>query len=151
MTLPESFVVDILLNLEKLKAITVNFTNQDEMECAEAHLFDAAMHNLEQIGEALKHILDDDQLKDVVDPKWRSIVDFRNVLVHEYFGIDMDEIFRVFEYKLPTFEKEFLIFVQLNIQHEPLFKKALGDAITEMQARSYIALEQFLQEFLKNS
>ena len=34
----------------------------------------------------------------------RVIVDFRNLIVHEYFGIDADEIWNILHQELPSFK-----------------------------------------------
>jgi len=59
------------------------------------------MRELQIIGEATKHLLQEKFL----DEDYRIIVDFRNVIVHEYFGIDPDEIWDIIQYELPPFEK----------------------------------------------
>jgi len=36
---------------------------------------------------------------------WSEIVAMRNVLVHEYFGVDLEEVWKTVERDLPTFKK----------------------------------------------
>lgn len=33
---------------------------------------------------------------------WRDIIDFRNLLVHEYFRVDLELVWRIVEQELPT-------------------------------------------------
>ncbi|EOZ93743.1 hypothetical protein A33Q_3689 [Indibacter alkaliphilus LW1] len=47
----------------------------------------ATIKQLEIIGEAANHLTHEFKLK-TSDISWREIVSLRNVLVHEYFGVD---------------------------------------------------------------
>jgi len=52
---------------------------------------DAVLRNLEVIGEAAKNI--PDELKEEYsDIPWRRIVGLRNIVIHEYFGVDLENI-----------------------------------------------------------
>lgn len=48
--------------------------------------FDAVLRNLEIIGEAVKNISDETRRK-YPQIKWRKIAGFRNIVAHEYFGV----------------------------------------------------------------
>ena len=48
---------------------------------------DAVVRNFIVIGEAVSH-LPDDFIKDHPELPWREMRDMRNIVVHEYFGID---------------------------------------------------------------
>ena len=62
--------------------------------------FDAVMRNLEIIGEAAKHIPNEVRRKyPAVD--WRKISGFRDVAIHEYFGLDPDVIWDIITMKVP--------------------------------------------------
>jgi uncharacterized protein with HEPN domain len=51
---------------------------------------------LEVLGEAVKG-LDDSTRSRAPDMPWRRIAGMRDVLIHEYFGVDLDVIWRVVE------------------------------------------------------
>ncbi|PWR71857.1 DUF86 domain-containing protein [Methanospirillum stamsii] len=66
---------------------------------------DAVVRNFEIIGEATKNI--SNEIK-VQFPKtdWRSIAGFRDILIHGYFGIDIEIVWDVIENKLPELKEE---------------------------------------------
>jgi len=61
---------------------------------------DAVIRNLEIIGEAANHIPDSIQEKYSKIP-WSQIKGMRNLLVHEYFGVDIDVLWRTIQEDLP--------------------------------------------------
>jgi uncharacterized protein with HEPN domain len=61
--------------------------------------FDAAMMQFVVIGEAVARI--DSYFKDQhATIPWQKIKDFRNIIAHDYFGIDADEIWSIIQYHL---------------------------------------------------
>lgn len=97
----EFFIVDILIAIEKVKRYTSEFNcAQDFMHDEKS--FDATMRELEIIGEATKHLI----RGNLLDNEWQIVVDFRNVIAHEYFGIDSDEIWEVITIYLDKFRDE---------------------------------------------
>jgi uncharacterized protein with HEPN domain len=58
------------------------------------------VHHLEILGEACRGITGETRSADP-DVPWAAIVGMRNVLVHDYFGIDLDEVWTTVERDLP--------------------------------------------------
>jgi uncharacterized protein with HEPN domain len=58
------------------------------------------VHHLQVIGEAAAAISEDLQARHPEVP-WALIIAFRNVLVHEYFRIDLETVWRILEQDLP--------------------------------------------------
>jgi uncharacterized protein with HEPN domain len=58
------------------------------------------VHNLQILGEAAAKIPADQQSQYEVLP-WSKIVGMRNILVHNYFNIDLDIVWQVVENELP--------------------------------------------------
>ena len=59
------------------------------------------VHHLQIIGEAASRLSRDYQDAHPQVP-WAQIVAMRNVLVHDYFGVDTDEVWNVIEQELPA-------------------------------------------------
>lgn len=55
---------------------------------------DAVIRNLEVIGEAVRSLPPELKRRHPEIP-WRSITALRNVLIHEYFGVDLEIVWRV--------------------------------------------------------
>lgn len=144
----ESFTIDILLCIQKLNAYAASFNGYDSFLADKLDKFDGAMRNLEIIGEALKYILSHEPFEAIINPRWRMIVSFRNVIVHHYFGIDMDEIYSVFTEKLPVFEAEFLDFVD-KIKKTSEFKLAVQDALLEQQQLKHTRFIKYLESLAR--
>ncbi|MBC6423440.1 MAG: DUF86 domain-containing protein [Hormoscilla sp. SP12CHS1] len=56
----------------------------------------AVLHELVIIGEAANNLSDDLKATYSHIP-WRDIVDFRNVLAHHYWGVDMEVVWKIIE------------------------------------------------------
>lgn len=61
---------------------------------------DAVIRNLEIIGEAANHVPDSIQEKYIEVP-WLQMKGMRNLLIHEYFGVDLDVLWRTVNEDLP--------------------------------------------------
>ena len=60
---------------------------------------DAVTRNFEVIGEAAKHI--SPQLREAYpDVAWKRIAGFRDVLIHNYMGTDISEVWQIVEHEL---------------------------------------------------
>ncbi|MNJ76878.1 hypothetical protein D3C77_742600 [compost metagenome] len=57
-------------------------------------LLDAVVRNLEIIGEAARNVNDEVKMKYQEIP-WRNMIGLRNILIHEYFGIDESIVWEV--------------------------------------------------------
>lgn len=60
-----------------------------EAFAADRRTVDAVMRNIQVLGEAARHVPDEVRARFPEVP-WQDISDMRNVLVHEYFGVDLD-------------------------------------------------------------
>ena len=62
------------------------------------------IHHLQILGEAAAKISDGFRNKHPEIP-WSKIIGMRNILVHDYFGIDIDIVWSVVENELPLLEQ----------------------------------------------
>lgn len=65
---------------------------------------DAVIRNLEVIGEAVKDLPPELKRRHPEIP-WRSITALRNVLIHEYFGVDLEIVWRIVQRRLPALKR----------------------------------------------
>ncbi len=68
-------------------------------------LVDGITRNLEIIGEAAKNIPMDIKKK-YPYIEWKKIAGFRDILAHEYFGIDLEVMWDIVKNKLPDLRKK---------------------------------------------
>lgn len=61
---------------------------------------DAVIRNLQTLSESTMRLSDDIKEK-YGDIDWGQIAAFRNVIVHDYLGIDLDKIWNILEEDLP--------------------------------------------------
>ncbi len=61
----------------------------------------AVLRELQELSESLQHISKETKEKHPEIP-WRDISAFRNVLVHDYLGINLDRIWEIIHEDLPT-------------------------------------------------
>ena len=68
---------------------------------ADRKTVDAVLRNLEVIGEAVKHLPARSRAQRA-DVDWRRIAGFRDILIHAYFGVDLDIVWDVVANKIPA-------------------------------------------------
>jgi len=86
----EFYLVDIFIAADKISRYIEKFANAEAFLHSELE-WDATIRELEIIGEATNKLLQENMLA----PQYRMIVDFRNQIVHGYFGIDEQIVWEV--------------------------------------------------------
>ena len=69
------------------------------------------VHHLQIIGEATRS-LSAEYRKKHPEVAWSKIIGMRNILVHDYFGIDVDVVWRVVERDLPELKQKIRALLQ---------------------------------------
>jgi uncharacterized protein with HEPN domain len=98
----DAYLNDILESIRKIEKYTENMTYGDFRE--DELRQDAVARNLEIIGEAVKKIPDDIKNRKT-EIEWKKIAGLRDILAHEYFGINLEIVWDVMENKLPDLKK----------------------------------------------
>jgi uncharacterized protein with HEPN domain len=106
----EFYFVDIFIAIFKINLYTSKFDNGEDLLDSMLE-WDATIRELEIIGEATNSLIKFGILE---NKKYRKIVDFRNAIVHGYFGIDEDEVWFVISEKLKPFENELKTLINEN-------------------------------------
>lgn len=66
-------------------------------------LQDAVIRNVEVIGEAAKRVSAETRAR-LTQLDWRAICGMRDVLIHDYIGVDLDEVWNVASTRIPELQ-----------------------------------------------
>jgi uncharacterized protein with HEPN domain len=99
--------------VECIRRIEEN-TSTDREEFLQTHtLQDAVLRNLQTLSEATQR-LSDAAKAGYPEIEWFRIAAFRNVLVHNYLGIDLDAVWEIVERDIPELKRVILAMLQGN-------------------------------------
>ena len=102
---PEIFLDHILECINEIEKNTKNISKEIFFE--NTTIQDAVIRRLEIIGEAVKNLPKSFKSRYPKIP-WKSVAGMRDVLIHEYFGVDLRLIWKIVDKELPAFKKEIL-------------------------------------------
>ena len=100
---PEVFIEHILESIELIENYTANKTISDFIESVQ--LQDSIIRRIEIIGEAVKN-LPAEVKSNYPDVPWKNIAGMRDVLIHKYFGIDLELTWQVVQKDIPDLKRE---------------------------------------------
>lgn len=135
----ELFIVDILVSIQKIKNYTNTFNNPSDLLHSGLH-WDASIRQLEIIGEALNKLLEDEKFNLLAPEYFRKVVNFRNNIVHGYFGIDIDEVWNVITLHLDTLQDDIFKIIKNNID----IQNAIDSEIEEYKKINDVKILKFL-------
>lgn len=91
------YLIDILKSIERIQSYTEDGI---EVFAQTPMIQDAVIRNFAVIGEATKRLPTDFRQK-YPDIPWQKIAGLRDVLIHDYLRIDVNEIWGIIEQNLP--------------------------------------------------
>ncbi|RLD79260.1 MAG: hypothetical protein DRJ10_09085 [Bacteroidetes bacterium] len=95
----ETILFLMLQSIDKIFEFSFEFSNVDDF-VGDGKSFDATMMNFIALGETVAKLSQNfkDQNNHV---EWHKIQAFRNIIAHDYFGIDEDEVWQIIKHHLP--------------------------------------------------
>jgi uncharacterized protein with HEPN domain len=98
---PRVYMAQILERIDRI----LTFTEDGREAFFESQLLqDAAIRNLEVMGEAAKRVPGEYRNSYPTIP-WRSLAALRDVLIHQYEGVSLDEVWRIVQDELPSLRR----------------------------------------------
>jgi len=88
----------LIESIEKIELYSQDFNDADEFY-HDQKSFDATMMQFVVIGEIISRLDEKFKITHSEIP-WQKIKDFRNIIAHDYFGIDADEIWDIINNKI---------------------------------------------------
>jgi len=114
------YLLRILQHIGKVQYINAKFNSLDDLfESNEQTEFDAILIRLTQIVENASKL--DQEIKIIYDSvQWQKIKDFRNLIVHEYTGINKQAVFDILKIDLITLKVyiEEIIINEINLENQ---------------------------------
>ena len=100
---PTAYIKYILESIMLIQEYTRQVSKQEFL--ARTYLQDAVIRRLEVIGEAVKGLPSDfrDRHSDI---PWQKIAGMRDVLIHEYFGVDLNLTWQTVKQDIPALKSK---------------------------------------------
>jgi len=100
---PKIFIEHILESIGDIEKYTKGQTKEKFLKAK--MMQDAVMRKLEVIGEAVKN-LPLSFKKKYSKINWKEIAGMRDILIHEYFGVNINIVWNTVKKDIPKFKKE---------------------------------------------
>jgi len=93
---------DIIEAIDKIDRYTRSY--DFDSWCKDEKTIDAVIRNIEIIGEASSHLPEEiqNQFKGI---PWSMMKAIRNILIHEYFGVDLEILWKTIKEDLPNLKE----------------------------------------------
>ena len=102
----------IIESIDKIILYSQDSSNADDFY-HDTKSFDATMIHFINIGEMIERL--SANTKDInTNIPWRDIKDFRNLVSHNYFGIDADELWDIIVNHLPKLKTDISTLIQID-------------------------------------
>ena len=98
-------LLNMLDAIDKIKQYSSPFTSADDFFSA-TQAFDASLMNFIVIGEMVEKLSNELITASNAEMDWFKIKSFRNILAHNYFGVDAEEVWQIIHNNLPKLETQ---------------------------------------------
>lgn len=102
---PLVFIGHILIEIEKIDK-SIKVMSKEKFD-SDINIQDATVRRIEIIGEAAKNLSKDFKDKYSFIP-WKDIIGMRDKIIHHYFGINLDTIWKVVQDDIPKLKENIL-------------------------------------------
>jgi uncharacterized protein with HEPN domain len=99
----KEFMLDMIEAIKRIELYTKELSYQDFLQKMETQ--DAVVRNYEIIGEAVKNLSKTLKAK-YKDIQWKEIAGMRDKVIHFYFGVNWDIVWRTAKDNLPPFKEK---------------------------------------------
>ena len=99
------FIEDILESIKNIEEYVRGMDKEKFLEDNKTQ--DAVLRKLEVIGEAVKNIPSEVKEK-YPEVSWKRIAGMRDVIIHEYFGVNLERVWKTVKDDLPELKKKIL-------------------------------------------
>lgn len=100
---PTLYLQDILTSLSRIEDYTKNLSFNDLNN--DWKTIDAVVRNLEIVGEAARN-MPEEVIDKYSDVPWGNMISMRNKILHEYFGVDLDILWKTIKEDLPSLKQQ---------------------------------------------
>lgn len=100
---PLLYLQDILTSITRIEEYTNNLSFEDLND--DWKTIDAVVRNLEIIGEAARN-MPEDIIEQNPDIPWGYMISMRNKVIHAYFGVDLDILWKTIKEDLPLLKQQ---------------------------------------------
>ncbi|MCU0645543.1 MAG: DUF86 domain-containing protein [bacterium] len=105
-------LLSMLDAIKKIIEYSEPYENADQFHQSQRD-FDAAMMNFIVLGEMVAR-LSDDFIEKYNHIDWFKIRGFRNIVAHEYFGIDAEEVWQIIQNHVPKLKNDLTKIINLK-------------------------------------
>jgi len=97
-------LLSVIDSCSKIRRFLVDIWDADAF-FADEKTFDAVLMNFVIIGESVARLAEELKEKESQIP-WTKIKGLRNIVAHDYFGVDAEEVWQIIKNHLPGFEND---------------------------------------------
>jgi uncharacterized protein with HEPN domain len=110
------YLLRIMEAAQKIQLYAASFADWESFYFSNDQLeFNACLNQLGQVGEQAKKI--SDTLTDKYNTVfWQKIKGFRNRIIHEYIGVDTENVFQIIQHDIPALYRHIIPIIMAEIE-----------------------------------